>query len=311
MQGKNMRIALFSDIHGRLRLALHMMQCWQISHGTRLDAAIVAGDLGCFPDPAKFDKATRRWIQRDPEEAGFSKFFVTPEAAVKEMFQDHPQHGELASVTGPVLFTAGNHEDHAFLLDRQARGPAPGMPKAPFPVDCYSRIHCIRDGAVARFPHGARDALRIGALWGIENVPDGDRRKISLGAARRLRSEGSGFDLLVTHDAPQHSYTGHRSSAAISEVIKARKPPIHLFGHAHPIDGKHEFSVPKLPTRSWIFEDVGFGKDCNGSLSGTMGILSWDVQWGEPKWSVEMVRDPWLSRMRHRNWPHVWPVTRA
>ena len=124
-------------------------------------------------------------------------------------------------------------------------------------------------------------------------------------------SDGNGFDLLVTHDAPQHSYTGHRSSETISEVIKARKPPVHLFGHAHPVDGRHEFSVPGLPTRSWIFEDVGFGKKCNGSLEGAMGILSWEVEWGKPKWSVEMVRDPWLSQMRHRNWMHVWPVTRA
>ncbi|NQT91765.1 MAG: metallophosphoesterase [Lentisphaerae bacterium] len=302
-----MRIALFSDVHGRLRLALHMMQCWQIAHGSKLDAAIIAGDLGCFPDPAKFDRATRRWIERDPEEAGFSAFFVEPKAAVQAMFQEHPEHGELAAVTGPVLFTAGNHEDHAFLLNRQALGSAPGMPKGTFPVDCYGKIHCIRDGVVARFPAGDRNGIRIGALWGIENVPDGDRRKISADAARRLTSDGNGFDLLVTHDAPQHSYTGHRSSGTISEVIKARKPPVHLFGHAHPVNGQHEFNVPDLLTQSWIFEDVGFGKDCKGSLGGTMGILSWEVEWGEPKWSVEIVQDAWLSQMRHRNWQHVWP----
>ena len=286
---------------------LHMMQCWQIAHETKLDAALVAGDLGCFPDPAKFDRATRRWIERDPEEAGFSKYFVRSKPVVEESFHDHPEHGPLAAVTCPVLFTAGNHEDHTFLREREARGPATSMPKATFPVDCYGRIHCIKNGSVIRLPCGNRNALRIGALWGIENVPDGDPRKISNEAARRLRSDGNGFDLLVTHDAPQHSFPGHRSSDTISEVIKSRKPPLHLFGHAHPVDGQHDFSVPNIPTKSWIFEDVGFGKDCNGSLSGTMGILSWDVQWGEPKWSVEMVRDPWLSKMRYRNWEHVWP----
>ena len=40
-----MKIALFSDIHGRLRIMLRMVQCWQIAHETHLDAVLLAGDI--------------------------------------------------------------------------------------------------------------------------------------------------------------------------------------------------------------------------------------------------------------------------
>jgi hypothetical protein len=68
-----MKLALFSNVHGRLRLVLHLIRCWQMAHRTELDGGLIAGDLGCFPDPTKFDNAARRWIERDPEEAGFSR----------------------------------------------------------------------------------------------------------------------------------------------------------------------------------------------------------------------------------------------
>ena len=44
-----MKIALFSDVHGRLRVVLRLIRCWQMAHRTYLDGALIAGDLGCFP----------------------------------------------------------------------------------------------------------------------------------------------------------------------------------------------------------------------------------------------------------------------
>lgn len=76
-----MKIALFSDVHGRIRVVLHMMRCWQLANRQMLDGTLLAGDVGCFPDPAKFDRAARKWIEKDPEEAGFSRCFVKPATA--------------------------------------------------------------------------------------------------------------------------------------------------------------------------------------------------------------------------------------
>ena len=47
---RDIKLALFSDVHGHLRIVLHMMRCWQVTHQEKLDGALVAADLGCFPD---------------------------------------------------------------------------------------------------------------------------------------------------------------------------------------------------------------------------------------------------------------------
>lgn len=303
-----MKIALFSDVHGRLRIVLRMIQCWQIQHQTMLDAALLAGDIGCFPDESKFDKATRRWIERDPEEAGFPKYFMRAKAEIEESFSGNPERGEFSAVACPILFVAGNHESFEYLADCEKAGHASGAPDGTFPVDCYRKIHCIKNGAVVRVKGGDGQTIRIAGLWGVENASEGSPKKISQTAAQQLQdTDMSGFNVLLTHDAPHHSYTGHAASETISKVLDTCRPPLHVFGHAHPVAGQHEFQKDPIPTRSWIFEDTGFGKKCNGSLEGAMGILTWGIPDSTQGWAVELVQGDWLKSMRHRSWQHVWP----
>ena len=94
-----MKIALFSDVHGHLRILLRLIRNWQIAHSSHVDAALIAGDLGCFPDTSKFDRATKRWIDRDPEEAGFAKYFTTPLPEVERLFE--PEFGEFLPFVVP------------------------------------------------------------------------------------------------------------------------------------------------------------------------------------------------------------------
>ena len=47
-----MNIAVFSDVRSHLRMLLHMIRNWQIAHSAHLDAALIAGDLRCTPDPS-------------------------------------------------------------------------------------------------------------------------------------------------------------------------------------------------------------------------------------------------------------------
>jgi hypothetical protein len=299
-----MKVALFSDVHGRLRVALHMLRCWQVQHQAMLDAALIAGDLGCFPDVSRLDDATRRWIERDPEEGGFAEYFVHPKSEIEAMFNGLPDRGEFSTVRCPVLFVAGNHEDFEHLNGCRASGPAVGLPEHTFPVDCYGRIHCIDNGHIIEIEGQDGTRLRIAGLWGVETAPDHTPKKISRRAADQLISQGEGsFDLLLTHDAPNHSYLGHRASRTISDVLELCRPPLHVFGHAHPVNGQHEFFADPIPTHSWIFEDVCFGKACNGNLENAMGLLTWD---GREK-KIELVVDDWLAQMRHRSWPHIWP----
>lgn len=303
-----MKVALFSDVHGRIRIVLRMMQCWQIQHETFLDGALLAGDIGCFPDESRFDKATRRWIERDPEEAGFPRFFMKRKTDIQRIFDGPELNGPFSVVNCPILFVAGNHEDYQYLSRCEKAGGTKGAPQNTFAVDCYKRIHCIKNGAVTRLKGADGSVLRIGALWGVENRKQAAPYAISDEAASTLkRGASGGFDILHTHDVPAHSYTGHTGSTVISDVLRTCAPPLHLFGHAHPIAGKHEFHSDPIATHSWIFEDASFGKKCNESLEGAMGVLTW----GPRECNVNVVADPWLKQMRHRSWRHVWPSTRA
>jgi Icc-related predicted phosphoesterase len=295
-----MNIALFSDVHGHLRILLHMIRNWQIAHSAHLDAALIAGDLGCFPDPSKVDKATKRWIDRDPEEAGFAKYFTTPVAEVARLFE--PELGEFSAVRCPILFVAGNHEDYDYITSASKQAPAPNAPPNTFPVDCYKRVHCVHDGAIVTIPGQHNSRLRIAGIWGIENARADAPYRITPRAVQQLQVGGKqSFDLLLTHDAPAEAYP-FGGSALITQIIRTNYPKIHLFGHVHPIQGRHEFSVNDSPTKSLVFKDLSFGKDGSEGLVGTMGLL----EWNDPLSKIEIVNEDWLKQMRPRNWEQVW-----
>jgi Icc-related predicted phosphoesterase len=280
-----------------------MMQCWQYVHQEELDGALIAGDLGCFPDPSRFDRATKRWIERDPEEAGFSEYFVRPKADIAAIFTGKGQNSQLPSVTCPILFVPGNHEDYSFLNSAKLRPNAPSAPQNTFPVDCYQAIHCIQDGAIAKIRGHDGSAIRIAGLWGIESTTPGQPFRMLDESAKRHIDRGTGtFDLLLTHDVPIDAYP-KGGSPLITSVLRSCHPAFHLFGHAHPIEGQHVFHITDIPTECWILEDVAFGKKGDRNLAGSMAIL----EWKEGKGKVELVKDDWLAQMRIRNWHRVFP----
>ncbi|MBI4028659.1 MAG: hypothetical protein HY360_27015 [Verrucomicrobia bacterium] len=109
--------------------------------------------------------------------------------------------------------------------------------------------------------------------------------------------------MLLTHDAPFEAYPDLRGSPLIRDVIKECQPVFHIFGHVHVAEGRHEFNVPGTPTRSWLLENVTFGKNLARSLAGSMAILEWDGKEGD----ITLVKDAWLSQMRFHIWMSVWP----
>jgi hypothetical protein len=276
-----------------------MIRNWQIAHSAHFDAVLIAGDLGCFPDPSKFDKAMKRWIDRDPEEAGFAKYFTSPAPEVERLFQ--PELGKFSAIRCPILFVAGNHEDYDYIARVCKQASAPGAPPDTFPVDCYKRVHCMQDGPIVTIPGKHDSQLRIAGIWGIENTRADAPYKISPGAVQRLQARGKqSFDLLLTHDAPAEAYS-IGGSTLITQVIRTNCPKIHVFGHVPPVHKQHEFSVAGSPTKSLVFKDVSFGKDGREGLVGSMGVLEWDG----PICKIEIVNEDWLKQMRPRNWEQV------
>jgi Icc-related predicted phosphoesterase len=289
-----MKVALFSDVHGRLRVVLQLIRNWQMAHKCYLDGALIAGDLGCFPDLSKVDKATNRWMAEDPEEAGFSKYFVKPQEEIENLFL--PEFGEYSDIQCPIHFVPGNHEDFSFLNAHK-------LIAAPtFTVDCYRRFNCIQDGAVISIRGQDGNYLRVAGIWGIENAVPHAPYKINSDSIRRVEALGVGqFDVLLTHDAPAEAYP-EGGSKLITHTIKTCQPDVHLFGHVHPVRGQHHYNVRGARTSSFILKDVSFGKSKSENLAGALGILDWDGDQAK----INIVGDNWLKQMRYQTWKQVW-----
>ena len=213
--------------------------------------------------------------------------------------------GPFSAVKCPILFTPGNHEDYEYLNMKSKHGGAPGAPGNTFPVDCYKAFHCVHNGTVAELKGRDGSRLRVGALWGIEDTRPGAAYRISIESVDRLLGAGPcGFDVLLTHDTAAGLHPSWRGSPRIREIIELCEPVFHLFGHVHPVEGKHAYALPGSRTQSWILEDVGFGQKCHGTLAGAMAILTWNAESG----TAELVTDSWLDRMRFRNWGKIFPL---
>lgn len=293
-----MKIALFSDVHGSLRIVLHLVRCWQMTHRAYLDGALIAGDLGCFPDITKVDKATRRWITRDPEQAGFSTYFVHPQPAVERMFER--EHGEFSDVRCPIFFVPGNHEDFDFLNEKRKQSAR----QTTFTVDCYRRFSCIQDGSIICITGHDGKQLRVAGVWGIENTTPNAPYRINPKVVQYLESLGPGhYDLLLTHDAPADASPIGVGSKQISGIIGVCKPPVHVFGHVHPAGNQHELQAANSQTRSFILKNVSFGKDRSENLCRALGLLDWDGTTAK----LSIIADDWLSQMQYHTWQHVLP----
>ncbi len=299
-----LRLALFSDVHGRLRLVLHLLRCWQIAHRMRLDGALIAGDLGCFPDPARFDRATRRWVEKDAEEAGFAKYFTGRNAAVDAFLDETEGRGPFSAVFCPIFFVPGNHEDYDYLESCASRKAGDGAPQGTFPVDAYGRVNCLRDGEVVVLGGAGRPALCVGGIWGIEKTSEFNQFRIREVSVARLGQLGPGsFDLLLTHDVPIGPYP--YGSLQVTKVLQACKPKFHLFGHVKP-KGRYRHRISGTPTESWVLRGVEFGSDCTGDIKDAMAILTWSGESGK----IELVEERWLRVMRHATWSETWPGPR-
>jgi len=73
---------VFGDLHGRVLPAFQLAQAWARAHGVALAGLLQVGDLGCFPDPSRFDKATQRHADKDALEDGV-RLVAQPEGEVR------------------------------------------------------------------------------------------------------------------------------------------------------------------------------------------------------------------------------------
>src|SRR5260370_24556514 len=213
---------VFGDLHGRVLPAFKLAQAWSREHGVALAGLLQVGDLGDFPDPSRFDKATKRHVEKNSLEGG-ARLVARPSHEADTVFAD-----ELCP--GALWFTAGNHEDYD-LLKEWERGA--GRAADSFVVDAYGKLRCVRDGHVAELPGG----LRVGALWGIDPRTRRARQRIPPRARISHRGtaalSGARFDVLLAHESPRAAILAGSGSEDIGVVSRSARPAFACFGPHH------------------------------------------------------------------------------
>jgi hypothetical protein len=275
---------VFGDLHGRVLPAFRLAQAWSREHGVALAGLLQVGDLGYFPDPSRFDKATKRHAAKDALEDGV-RLVAQPSREADDVFAD-------ALCPGAMWFTAGNHEDYEALKELECGA---GHAADSFVADAYGRLRCVRDGRVAGLPGG----LRVGALWGIDDRAPRARRRIPPRARISYRGtmalSGARFDVLLAHESPRDAVLDGSGSEDISAVIGLARPAFAFVGHYHGTGRRIEgdfgatrvYHLCHLELRSRAEE-------------GSVGALTWDGGAGE----FAYLDPAWLRTVTRHNWKH-------
>ncbi len=288
---KNVNIAVFADIHGRISLCFKLCARWEKETGQKLDLILQAGDLGVFPDRARLDKATIRFAQKDPTELGFLNDFLHERPEIASL---------LSQTTCKMIFVRGNHEDHLWLdaLERRADAPI-------FPVDAYQRLYCLKSGVPYIFSLGAETItlLGIGRIAPPVGVRESKPRYIQPYELERLyRLENIAPDVLLTHDSAKGVMFPDAGMDEIRLVLDRYQPTYHFFGHyggpcRQTIDSNGKTIACKLADLEWDRTDRGKVIE-----SGAMGLLRWQ---NKDEHTFEIIDQPWFKEYNAFTWQHL------
>ncbi|HEV3260211.1 MAG TPA: metallophosphoesterase family protein [Gemmataceae bacterium] len=275
---------VFGDLHGRVLPAFKLAEAWSREHSVALAGLLQVGDLGCFPDPSRFDKATQRHAEKDSLEGGM-RLVAEPSEEADAVFAGEP-------CPGAMWFTAGNHEDYE-LLKEWERGAGRGADS--FVVDAYGKVRCVRDGQVAELPGG----LRVGALWGIDDRAPRARERIPPRA--RISHRGTAalscasFDVLLAHESPHDAILADSGSQRIGSVIRCARPAFAFFGHYHGTGRRVEGDFGA--TRVYHLSHLELRSRAEEA---SVGVLTWDGGAGD----FAYLDPAWLRTVTRHNWKH-------
>jgi Icc-related predicted phosphoesterase len=276
------KVAFIGDVHGCVLHALGSMLMLQRRRGIRLDAVVQVGDLGAYPSADRFDAPSRRFIADSPAQGDFFRLLdPTPELA------SHVR--ATLELVPPVLFVAGNHEDHEWLakLHEAARG---AEIVAVDPLGAFSHVAC---GSIVELA-GLRTAF-LGLIESDDMDFDPDAY-----AALWAADPGS-VDLLVTHEGPYGLSYDRRGrlqgSAKLTRLIERLQPPLHISGHIHRANGPRRYGATTsyalaqlVGPKATRFQPEGVNP-AQRVAEGSVGVLDTATL------EFEYLRDGWLGEV--------------
>ncbi|MCU0425718.1 MAG: metallophosphoesterase [Candidatus Kapabacteria bacterium] len=284
---KTLRFAVFADIHGKVLLPFLMVREFAEEYGETIDAILQCGDVGAFPDPEKFDKATLKHAKHNRDELGFfddfTKRYDHTEAVLRRLGVD-------------MYCVRGNHEDHDFLdeLEQQL-----GEDAWAFPIDCYKHVFMLKSGVVMPFRYFGTtlNVLGIGRIGDRKNrtearfIQDYERERI----AETIRQKPH-IHVLLTHDTADDMTEQGYGMKELRTVLDELIPEVHFFGHTgKPYTARLDNNEL---TQSVKIKELEF--DAEGALpEGCMVILTFET---DGKLSFEAVPKEFTDKFTQSNW---------
>ncbi|MBM7421651.1 MULTISPECIES: metallophosphoesterase [Chryseobacterium] len=214
-----MRVAVFSDIHGKILLPFKLVDLYQKETGNKIDFILQCGDMGAYPNIENLDKATIKHAQYDRDELGFHDDFIKTDQKIKSFLDD---------LNINMICVRGNHEDHDFLDNMEKENSQNSL----FPIDVYERVFVCRSGLEQKL-ETENEVLnfvgigRIGDRKGRTEkrfIQDYERKEIT-----KLLKTKDTFDILITHDKDD-SQSGY-GMTEIREVLDNVIFHYHFYGH--------------------------------------------------------------------------------
>ncbi|MFK8104526.1 MAG: metallophosphoesterase [Saprospiraceae bacterium] len=282
-----MRIALFSDIHGKILLPFLLCDQYQKATGKAIDLILQCGDLGAYPDLNNLDKATLKHAQYDRAELGFHDDFTTEKPQIKAF---------LTALNLDMICVRGNHEDHAYLNALEKKYPTESL----FPIDIYRRVWLCKSGEAQRFERNGFvinfvGIGRIGDRKGRTDerfIQNYERQKI-----KALYKTKTHFDFLITHDGDDASQRGY-GMAELQELLDKVIFHYHFYGHTG-----EAFKLELAPngiTQSCKIKELEF--DLAGKLPpGCMLILE---KKADEQFKLEIVPQSFTNPFTQQNWKY-------
>jgi len=294
-----MNVAVFGDLHGHFALAYRLLRCWEIEQARRVDAILQVGDVNAFPDPARADRLTLKFAEKDAAQLSFPAWQTGSAEAAAYLAPDAPDETRIAA---PLYFVKGNHDDYDYLAALAA-----GVETGAVAVDPWNRIRYLPSGRIATIEAGG-STLRVAALGGIAD-PDGHAGEGSKPdhytheEVHAVAGLAGPVDVLLTHDAPWGTLVPEGGSHDVTDLIRLHAPAFHFCGHYH--ETGTALAVP-APTQSYQLDATKPDRTTGRVRAGCFGILEWA---GRAKGSrFGFVDTPRLAELARLPEP---PITRA
>ncbi len=215
-----MKVAIFSDIHGKILLPFKLVDLYQKETSEKIDFILQCGDMGCYPDINNLDKATIKHVKNDRDELGFYDYFVKDISEIR-IFLD--------KLNMDMICVRGNHEDHEYLdkLEKETEASR-------FPIDIYNRVFVCKTGHKQELKIREETLNfvgigRIGDRKGRTNdrfIQEYEKKKIK----ELIKENKNIFDLLITHDKDDGSQRGY-GMKEIRKLLDSVIFKYHFYGY--------------------------------------------------------------------------------